>query len=282
MPTPKRRRLALVAVLVSVAILIPGLVLPVITVRGTLDRQGVAYLAPRLVEQGLSDSAIAAIRPLLNPALVPMLEYSPGGLKGAMVGMLGSQLGQRLAEGPEIEVYHQTRSILGSVRYLYQVGSATAATLILLFSVVVPFTKAALVAWAVWRKNPELRRRTLHFVEMIAKWSMADVFAMALIIAYLASRASQGPVDPTVAVPAAVRFTAIFGSGFYWFAAYCLFSLATQQATARWIMTEPAPAPAAPPPGEEGRRDEGEEGRRDEGEEGRRDEGEEGRSEAKG
>ena len=50
----------------------------------------------------------------------------------------------------EVEVYQQTRSIIGSVRSLYQVGSPTPATLILLFSVIVPFVKAALVAWAVF------------------------------------------------------------------------------------------------------------------------------------
>jgi hypothetical protein len=30
-----------------------------------------------------------------------------------------------------------------------------------------------------------------------------------------------------------VAFTAHFGPGFYWFAAYCVFSLASQQYTAR-------------------------------------------------
>ena len=30
-----------------------------------------------------------------------------------------------------------------------------------------------------------------------------------------------------------IAFTAHFGAGFYWFAAYCLFSLATQQFTFR-------------------------------------------------
>lgn len=220
---------------ISTAILIPGLLAPVITVRGTLDPDGVATLAPRLLEQGLSEDAVASLRPMLNPALLPMVDAMPGGLRAALVMQLGGQLGQRLAEGPEIEVYHQTRSIVGSVRHLYRVGSATAATLILLFSVIVPFTKACLVLWAVWHDDGARRRRTLRLVEMIAKWSMADVFAMALIIAYLAARASQTPPGPGFA-PQLVAFTASFGPGFYWFAAYCLVSLATQQATARWIM----------------------------------------------
>ena len=232
MPSPNRRWLALTGLAISIALLVPGLVAPVITVRGTLDPEGIATLAPQLLDQGLSDSAVAAIRPLLNPALVPMLEFSPGGLKGALVGMLGAQLGERLGAGPPIEVYVQTRSILGSVRHLYRVGSATAASLILLFSVVVPFTKALLVLWAVLHEDRVRRQRTLNFVEVIAKWSMADVFAVALFIAYLAARASQTPPGAGF-IPQPVTFTATFGPGFYWFAGYCLVSLAVQQATAR-------------------------------------------------
>lgn len=237
MPTtlPNRRWLALAGLLFSVALLLPGILAPVITVRGTLDPQGVATLAPRLLDQGLSDEAITSLRPMLNPALLPMLDAVPGGLKGALVMQLGGRLGQQLASGPEIEVYQQTRSIVGSVRHLYRVGSPIAASLILLFSVVVPFTKGSLVLWAVFHDDPERRTRVLHFVEMIAKWSMADVFAMALLIAYLAARASQTPPGPGF-VPQLVTFTATFGPGFYWFAAYCLVSLGTQQATARWIM----------------------------------------------
>jgi uncharacterized paraquat-inducible protein A len=76
----------------------------------------------------------------------------------------------------------------------------------------------------------ETRRRTLALVEVIAKWSMADVFVVALFITYLAAMASQTTPG---AGPPLVAFTAQFGAGFYWFAAYCLFSLATQQLTAR-------------------------------------------------
>jgi hypothetical protein len=41
-------------------------------------------------------------------------------------------------------------------------------------------------------------------------------------------------------VPQLVTFTAVFGPGFYWFAAYCLVSLGTQQATARVLLAERA------------------------------------------
>ena len=128
---------------------------------------------------------------------------------------------------------NQTRSIVGSVRHLYSVGSNTAATLILFFSIVVPLTKSLLVTWAVSQANPDTRRRVLFLVETIAKWSMADVFAVAVIIAFLAAQASQ-----SVSGAAIVVFDASFGSGFYWFAGYCLLSLAVQQISARFLRKE--------------------------------------------
>jgi hypothetical protein len=62
---------------------------------------------------------------------------------------------------------------------------------------------------------------------------MADVFVVALFIAYLAAQASATPTQGPNAAPPLLAFTAHFGAGFYWFAAYCLFSLASQQFTFR-------------------------------------------------
>jgi hypothetical protein len=233
-----RRAAALIGLALSLALLIPGLIAPVITIRGQLEPSGVAALAPQLLKQGISDQTIAAITPLMNPMVVAMLG-SPAAVKQQIIDTLSTELTRGLATGQPIEVYQQTRSILGSVRHLYTVGSPLPATLILIFSVLVPFLKATLVLWGVMQASPERRRKTLGFVELIAKWSMADVFAVALFIAYLAARASQTPPGPGFAKPI-VTFDATFGAGFYWFAGYCVFSLAVQQATARWLMRSPA------------------------------------------
>lgn len=219
----------------SIALLLPGLWLPVLTVRGTLQPEGLAALAPQLLEQGISEDTVTSLRPLLNPLALAFLDAAPGGLRQGLLDRLGEQVTTQLAAGPEIEVYHQTRSIIGAVRHLYAVGSPTAATLILLFSVIVPLTKTGLVVWALFLDNVAARMRTLYFVELIAKWSMADVFAVAIFIAYLAAQASPTLPSPGGAPPI-VAFAATFGPGFYWFAAYCVSSLAVQQATARWIM----------------------------------------------
>jgi hypothetical protein len=222
-------------------LLVPGLLLPVITVRGVLQPAGLAELAPALLEQGISEEAVAGLRMLINPMMLPLLESAPGGLRTSLIGRLSQQLSGELKNAEPVEVYQQTRSILGSVRHLYSVGSHAAASLILLFSVIVPFGKAALVAWALGARRDDVRRRTVRFVEVIAKWSMADVFAVALFITYLAAQASQTP--PGGETTSVVAFTASFGSGFYWFAAYCVCSLLTQQITSRWVVAPPSAQP---------------------------------------
>jgi hypothetical protein len=230
--TPASRNLALAGVAVSVLVLVPGLFLPVLTIQGHLNPPAVADLSQTLLEQGISDSAVESIRGMINPDVLPLLEASQGGLKGMLVGSIGKEITTSLAAGPPVEVYQQTRSIVSSVQNLYEVGSVLAATLIVFFSVVVPVTKSILVCWAVCQSNAIRRQRTLLFVEMIAKWSMADVFAVAVIIAFLAAQASQSVGSAT----ALVSFRATFGPGFYWFCGYCLLSLAVQQLAARRLL----------------------------------------------
>jgi hypothetical protein len=227
----RTRWLVLVQLLVSLLLLIPGLFAPVMTIRGVLTRDGIAQVAPMMLERGLDDETIGALKALMNPTVIGLLEATGGDLRQMIIDKVTPSLTASLTKNIEdVEVFQQTRSIVGSVRRLYEVGSPVPATLILLFSVVVPVAKTALVGWAVFVADGERRRRTLSIVETIAKWSMADVFVVALFIAYLAAMASQ---SAPAAGPPLVAFSAEFGAGFYWFAAYCLFSLASQQLTAR-------------------------------------------------
>ena len=233
MDAKSNRLIVLLLLVVSIALLIPGIFAPVLTIRGVLTREGVAYVAPMMLEKGLNDDTMNQLKSMLNPGMVGMVQAMGGDLRKMIIEKLSPELTKSLAQGVEnVQVYEQTRSIVSAVRNLYDVGAPIPATLILLFSVVVPFTKGALVAWATFIARAEQRVRTLRFVETIAKWSMADVFVVALFITYLAAQASQAPTGPNAAPPL-LAFTAEFRSGFYWFAAYCLFSLASQQWTAR-------------------------------------------------
>ena len=225
------RRLVLVLLVVSLVLLIPGLFAPVLTIRGVLTRDGIAQVAPQMLQRGLDDDTLNALKAMMNPTVVGLLDATGGDLRQMIVDKVTPSLTASLSKNmADVEVFQQTRSIVGSVRRLYEVGSPVPATLILLFSVVVPFLKTALVGWAMFAADDTRRRRTLAFVEVIAKWSMADVFVVALFITYLAAMASQ---TTPAAGPSLVSFRAEFGAGFYWFAAYCVFSLASQQLTAR-------------------------------------------------
>jgi hypothetical protein len=228
------RLLVFILLVCSIGLLIPGLFAPVLTIRGTLTHDGIARVAPMMLERGLSDETVALLRSMMNPSVVAFVEAAGGDVRKIVIEKLTPQITAALQKSvAEVEVYEQTRSIVGSVRRLYEVGSPVPATLILLFSVIVPLLKAVLVAWAVFIAGSQHRRRTLAFVETIAKWSMADVFVVALFIAYLAAQASQTPTQGPNAGPPMIAFSAHFGGGFYWFAAYCVFSLASQQIIAR-------------------------------------------------
>ena len=229
--------LALVAV--SFGLLIPGIFLPVLTIRGVITPEGVAQITPVVLEKGLDQGTMDTLKSLLNPAVIGLVQATGGDLRKMIIDRLGPRLAESLKSGVgEVEIYTQTRSILGAVRNLYDVGSPVPATLILLFSVVVPMTKALLVVVATFMRNGASRQRVLDFVAAIAKWSMADVFVVGLFITYLAAQATQTVPGQKGNAPL-MAFDAHFGPGFYWFAAYCLFSLASQQYTARLAKSAP-------------------------------------------
>lgn len=223
----------LILVLISMALLIPGITRPVLTIRGVLTPEGIAQMTPVVLEKGLDEGTVEALKAMMNPAMLTFITATGGDIRKLIIDRLGPRLTEALKAGVgEVEVYTQTRSIMSAVRNLYDVGSWIPATLILLFSVVVPLTKALLVVLATFMRNVAGRQRVLDFVAAIAKWSMADVFVVALFITYLAAEATQTVPGQQGSAPL-IAFDASFGPGFYWFTAYCLFSLASQQYTAR-------------------------------------------------
>jgi len=117
-------------------------------------------------------------------------------------------------------VYQKTRSILGTVQELARTGNSGVAFLIVLFSVVIPLSKLLLQFTTLLLRNSTARRWLEQVIAAVSKWSMADVFVMALIVAYLAGSASEQMGD-------LMTMDAHLGQGFYWFLGYCLFSIAS-------------------------------------------------------
>jgi uncharacterized paraquat-inducible protein A len=116
----------------------------------------------------------------------------------------------------KMTLYNQTRSIIGTVRNLYDTGNLLVAGLILLFSVIVPVAKGLSLLYVLALRNAPFRRPLLRFVSAIGKWSMADVFVMGIFLAYLATGAAVG-------------VTAQLHRGFWYFLGYCLLSVASAQ-----------------------------------------------------
>lgn len=228
----RRHTLALLALALNLGLLLPGLFLPVLTIIGNLEPAGIAHVAPPLLEAGISDSAIKSFKPMLNPLATAMLG-DDAKLRDELLKRLTPQIVESLSQSAQpVEVYRQSRSILGSVQHLYEIGGYLAATLILVFSVIVPIGKIALMVWAYVISDAQKRQRIDRVLAAIKKRSMADVLAVALFITYLAARATQEPPAAGEA-PSLVTFDALFGSGFYWFTAYCVFSIATHQVRER-------------------------------------------------
>ena len=109
------------------------------------------------------------------------------------------------------EIYKETQSILRAIQRLYDSKNYFVAGLVLLFSVIVPFVKAGLLAVILSVKNPATKYRLYLFVRSVSKWAMADVFAVGIFIAFMAGNA----ID---------NLDAKLHPGFYYFIAYCLIS----------------------------------------------------------
>jgi uncharacterized paraquat-inducible protein A len=114
------------------------------------------------------------------------------------------------------QVFHETRSILQTVGNLVESRNYVVAVLIFLFSVLVPFFKGILVLLVFTLKHEIKRHAIFRFVKNISKWAMADVFVVGTFVAFLAAKASK-------------NMDASLEPGFYFFAAYCLFSLLALQ-----------------------------------------------------
>ncbi len=80
-------------------------------------------------------------------------------------------------------------TIMGGVVVLVQIGSIPIAAVIFIASVVVPMAKISAMFYLVWsvsrRVNDGHRQRTKLYViaEFIGKWSMIDVFVVAILVA---------------------------------------------------------------------------------------------------
>jgi Paraquat-inducible protein A len=191
----QRRLLVLALILISLGLLYPGVTQPVMTLTGTLEKSMVAELGIDMIAGEDAD---------------PQTRQ--------MLAMFSSFLGFDQMEG-QITAYHSTRSIWGTVNELATTGNLPVAFLIVFFSVVIPVFKLGLQAVALALPKAEWRAPLWWLNAGLSKWSMADVYVMGMLVAYMAGSAS-GQMGDMLTMGAQLEV------GFYYFLAYCLFSIA--------------------------------------------------------
>ena len=191
----QRRLLVLLLIVVSVALLYPGVTQPVMTLTGTLEKSMVAELG---IDMVAGEDADPQTRQMLS--------------------MFSSFLGFDQMEG-QITAYQTTRSIWGTVNELATTGNLPVAFLIVFFSVIIPLLKLCLQATALVLPKSQWRAPLWWLNARLSKWSMADVFVMAMLVAYMAGSASGQMGDM-------LTMSSELEAGFYYFLAYCVFSIA--------------------------------------------------------
>lgn len=136
----------------------------------------------------------------------------------------------------QFEILNRSRSILGTAHDLFETGQSLVAGLIILFCVIVPLLKAVLLLIALFLPHSPRRIKLGKFLAAIGKWSMADVFLVAILLSWLATgnqsnalRQDLSLLGMRIPIESKLDIMTDLGPGFWWFLAYCLLSLAAIQ-----------------------------------------------------
>lgn len=106
----------------------------------------------------------------------------------------------------------EAKSILSTVASLFQHGNVVVALIITLFSILTPILKLSVVGMNLFDVSRPLHQKAHHLIHALGKWSMADVFVVAVLLSIFALDA-QGFTKAQQEI------------GIYFFAAYCVLSL---------------------------------------------------------
>jgi uncharacterized paraquat-inducible protein A len=191
-----RQILGLALLIGAYFLLIPGLTEPVLHIITTLDKAELTVLGKEAI-------------------------LTSGSIPNFLMPMTLEVFNQIQVSGTVV-IQDTAKSILGTSQTLWQEGNRLVAGLILFFSVIVPALKVILVALSYGFQNFSWGKTAGKVSGLISKWSMADVFVMALIVSFLAIKASSG--SSTL-----VETTITFEAGFYYFLGYCLLSILASQ-----------------------------------------------------
>jgi len=191
-----RKILGFVMLICAYLLLIPGLTQPMLSVSGTVEKTKLVNVGQNIFRENSDIPGL--VKDIVDP-LIDKIEVSG-----------------------TVPAFSKTNSILSTAAELYNNNHVLVAGMILFFSVGIPMLKALLLITAHLPLRAAFKHRLLWLSSITSKWSMADVFVVAIFVAYLAAnglRESRALVD----------FKSELGHGFYYFLAYCVFSITATQ-----------------------------------------------------
>ena len=119
----------------------------------------------------------------------------------------------------------ESKGIIGSISKLFENGEAAVAITILLFSVLLPLLKSLTLTYTLLFHKHPWSRHLVDFFKHIGKWSMIDVFVVAIFLVYLTSNGG-GISQAEIQV------------GLYFFLIYVLLSMVTAILTQKVLLRQ--------------------------------------------
>ena len=199
----------------SIALLILGFLYGIITYLFFRKEKLYIFLVLGFIMLALSCLPAGLMSPMLEIAAFERnLDLGNIPISARVLGVkVDVQVSQRF-EG-DMYFYYQSKSVVELISLLFQQGNWVVGISILLFSILFPISKiTSTFILAFW---PKMRQQKwmYFFVEKSGKWSMADVFVVAVFLSFLAFSNMQVGIDTESNVLA----------GLYFFLAYCILSL---------------------------------------------------------
>ena len=183
--------------ILSIICLIPGITLPLMSIKATINKQEMLELA--------------------SSTLLSSPDQSNGFIQNLMHSFM-----QKLNLEGSVEVFESTRSLLGTMNELIAHDHAAVGLLVGFFGLLIPVIKIIMTLLSMIIKSQKDKDSLLRISSLLSKWSMSDVYVMAILVAFLTVNANEQAIG-------AVQLNATLHIGFYFFAAYCLLSIVASQ-----------------------------------------------------
>jgi len=126
--------------------------------------------------------------------------------------LLLMSVGKQLPILGEVILSYESKSIVSTIMKLFKQHNYLIASIILLFSVSIPFLKAILILTYGLFQETGMMRRTARWIEKAGKWSMADVFIVAILVVFFSTNQD-------------IHTTMQIAPGLYFFVTYVLLSI---------------------------------------------------------